>query len=138
MRLQSIVTDNITELLVKIIKFTRARQKVLVRNINSVNVRGFEPKELSVGDFSSLLNNAINEHIENRRLVLCDTENIKFGIGGSFEIKAVTDKFAQDVLEKSRNAYLELQIDKLMENSLNQKIAAMLLRQKNTDLKNFD
>ena len=138
MKLQSVVTDNITELLVKIIKFTRARQKVLVRNINSVNVRGFEPKELSVGDFSSLLNNAINEHIENRRLVLCDTENIKFGIGGSVEIKAVTDKFAQDVLEKSRNAYLELQIDKLMENSLNQKIAAVLLRQKSTSFENFD
>ncbi|MFC1738788.1 hypothetical protein ACFL1G_07060 [Planctomycetota bacterium] len=138
MKLQSVVTDNITELLVKIIKFTRARQKILVRNINSVNIRGFKPKELSVGDFSSLLNNAINEHIENRRLVLCDTENIKFGIGGSVEIKAVTDKFAQYVLKKSRNAYLELQIDKLMENSLNQKIAAVLLRQKNTSFENSD
>ncbi len=130
MNLQSVVTDNITELLVKIIEFTQVRQKLLIRNINNVNTCGFEPKELSVGEFSRVMHNAINEHIANQRLVLCDTENIKFGIGSGFETKAATDKYAKTLLEESQDEYIELQTSKLMENSLNQKIAAGLLRQK--------
>ena len=126
----SLFTDNITELLVKIIEFTQTRQKILTLNINSINNPGFAPKDLAVDDFCSLLSNAINEHITNRRLVLCDTENIKFGIGGSFSVEPVTDKYAKQLLEENQDEYLELQINKLLENSLNQRIAAELLRQK--------
>ena len=138
MKLQLVVTDNVTEMLVKIIEFTQVRQKVLVLNINNVNACEFEPKDLLVDEFSNLMNNAINEHITNQRLVLCDTKNIKFGNEGSFEIKAAADESAKELLEDSRDAYLELQINKLLENSLNQKIAAGLLRKKQQMISELD
>ena len=130
MNLASLITDNIAELLVKIVEFTQTRQKILSRNINNVHSFGFVPKDLEVDEFSELLSEAIDEHIRNRRLVLRDTENIKFGISGSFEAKPVVDEYAKELLEESRDEYLELQISKLLENSLNQRVAAELLRQK--------
>lgn len=130
MDLTLLITDNVTEILIKIIEFTQTRQKILIRNIINIHNPAHVPKELEVSKFSSLLNNAIDEHIRNRRLVLCDTENIKFGISGSFEIKPVVDEHAKGLLEENRDEYIELQINKLWENSLNQKVAAELLRQK--------
>ena len=130
MNLPLLITDNITELLVKIIEFTQTRQKILTENINDIHNPGFVPKDLAVGEFSDLLNNAINEHIQNQRLVLCDTESIKFGVSGSFKVKPVTDEYAKELLEEDRDEYIELQINKLLENSLNQRVAAELLRQK--------
>lgn len=130
MNLTTMITDNITEVLVKIIEFTQIRQKVLTQNINNIHVPAFVPKDLEVDEFSDLLNNAISEHSRSRRLVLCDTENIKFGAAGSFEVKPVVDEYAKEVLEENRDEYLELQINKLLENSLNQRVAAELLKQK--------
>jgi len=130
MNLTSLITDNMAELLVKIIEFTQSRQKILTRNINNIHSPGFVPKDLAVNEFSKLLNNAINEHIRSQRLVLCDTENIKFGAAGSFEVKPVVDKYAKELIEESQDEYLELQVNKLLENSLNQRLAAELLRQK--------
>ena len=126
----SLITDNITEVLVKIIEFTQTRQKILSRNINNLHNPGFIPKDLDVDEFSDLLNNAINEHTRNRRLLLCDTTHIKFGAAGSFKVKPVVDGYAKGLLENNRDEYLELQINKLLENSLNQRAAAELLRQK--------
>jgi len=128
MNLTSLITDNITELLVKIIEFTQSRQKILTQNINNIHSSGFVPKDLAVDEFCGLLGDAINEHIRSRRLVLRDTEDIKFGAGGSFKVKPVVDKYAKELLEENRNEYLELQINKLLENSLNQRVAAELLR----------
>ena len=130
MNLTSLITDNITEILVKVIEFTQTRQKILTQNITNVNNPGFVPKELAVNEFSGLLNNAIEEHIRNQRLLLRDTENIKFGVKGSFEVKPMADKHSKELLEENRDEYLELQINKLLENSLNQRVAAELLRQK--------
>lgn len=130
MNLSSLVTDNITELLVKILEFTHTRQKILTRNLNNIHSPGFVPKDLAVEDFCDLLNNAIDEHIANRRLVLQDTDSIKFGVSGNFEVKPIVDKHAQELLEVNPDEYLELQINKLSENSLNQRLAAELLRQK--------
>jgi len=130
MNLTSLITDNIAEILVKIIEFTHNRQKILTQNITNVNNPGFVPKELAVNEFSDLLNNALEEHIRNQRLILRDTENIKFGVSGSFEVKPMADKHSKELLEKNRDKYLELQINKLLENSLNQRVAAELLRQK--------
>jgi len=130
MNLAPLITDNVTEILIKIIKFAQMRQKILTRNIINIQDPGFVPKELEVNEFSSLLNNAIDEHVRNRRLILRDTENIKFGISGSFEVKPVVDEYAKELLEENRDEYLDLQVNKLWENSLNQKIAAELLRQK--------
>ena len=130
MNLMSMITDNITEILIKIVKFTQTRQKILIKNIINVQNPGFVPQELEVDEFSDLLNNAIDEHIRNQRLVLCDTEHIKFGVSGSIELKPVIDEHGIKLLEEDRDEYIERQISKLWENSINQKVAAELLRQK--------
>ena len=130
MNLTSLITDNITEILVKIIEFTHTRQKIIVRNITCMNKPGFVPQKLAVKEFSGLLNSAIEEHIQNQRLLLRDTENIKFGTCGNFEVKPTADKHSKLLLEKNREEYLEVQIKKLLENSLNQRVAAELLRKK--------
>lgn len=130
MNLMSMITDNITEILIKIVKFTQTRQKILIKNIINVQNPGFVPQELEVDEFSDLLNNAIDEHIRNQRLVLRDTEHIKFGVSGSIELKPVIDEHGIKLLEEDRDEYIERQISKLWENSINQKVAAELLRQK--------
>ena len=130
MNLMSLLTDNITEILIKIVKFTRTRQKILIQNIINVQDPGFIPKELEVDEFSDVLNYAIDEHVRNRRLVLRDTENIKFGISGSIELKPIIDEHGIKLLEENREEYIERQINKLWENALNQKLAAELLKQK--------
>ena len=43
MNLTAMITDNITEILIKIVKFTRTRQKILVQNIINVNEPDFTP-----------------------------------------------------------------------------------------------
>ncbi len=130
MNLALLITDNVAELLVRIIEFTEIRQKILIRNLHDSQSPGFVPYDLLVDEFSDLLNVAIDEHIQNRRLVLCDTEHIKFGDSGSFEVKPAVDRYARDLLDEDREQYVDFQIDKLLENSLNQRIAAELLRQK--------
>ncbi len=138
MNLTSLITDNIAELLVKIIEFTQSRQKILARNINNIHSPGFVPKDLVVEEFCSLLSNAINEHTRSRRLLFYDTKNIKFGADGRLEVKPTTDKYAKKLLEESRNEYIELQINKLLENSLNQRVAAELLMQKQEMISIFE
>lgn len=130
MNLASLISDNINEILVKIIKFTKTRRKILIQNITNVRNPGFVPKDLAVNEFSDLLNNAIDEHIQHQRLVLLDTENIKFGNNGNFEVKPVIDEQSKELFEENQDEYFELQINKLWENSLNQKVAAELLKQK--------
>ncbi len=138
MNLPSLATDNITELLTKIIEFTQTRQKILTQNINNIYSSGFVPKDLNVDEFSGLLSDAVSEHIRNQRLLLRDTENIKFGMEGRIEIRAIPDKYAEELRENSPDEYLELQINKLLENSLNQRVAAELLRQKHGMVSMFE
>jgi len=135
---QSIVTDNIAELLTKIIEFTKIRQKVLTQNINNLHNPDFVPKDLSVDEFSELMNIAINEHSRNGRLLLRDSKNVKFGAAGSFAVEEIIDTDAEELLTANRDVYLEEQINKLLENSLNQRIAVELLRQKQGILSIFE
>lgn len=130
MNLPSLITDNITEVLVKIIEFTQSRQKVLTQNINQMHAAGFVPKDLAVDEFSALLNEAVGEHVRNKRLLLRDTDNVKFGTEGNFEVRPLIDELAKELLETDSDKYLEFQIEKLLENSLNQRVAAELLKQK--------
>ena len=123
-----LITDGITELLVNIIEFTNIRQKVLHQNINNMHISDYVPQELPIDEFSELLDDAIDEYIHSRHLLLCDSSNIKFG--GGLYVRLVSDRAALSLLEEDRDKYLESQIDKLMENSLNQRLAAELLRQK--------
>ena len=130
MNLMSLVKDNITEILIRIVKFTRIRQKILIQNIINFQNPGFVPKELEVNEFSKVLNYAVDEHVRNRRLVLRDTENIKFDTPGGIDLKPIIDEHGIKLLEENRDEYIMRQINKLWENSLNQKLAAELLRQK--------
>lgn len=130
MNLTSLITDNITEILIKIVKFTQSRQKILVQNIINIHRPGFVPRDLEVDEFSTVLNNAIDEHVQNRHLLLYDTENIKFRGAGDLELRPIVDEHAERLLEEDRDEYIGWQIDKLWENSLSQKVAAELLRQK--------
>ncbi len=132
MNLQAMITDTISELLVKIIEFTQNRQKILTYNINRMHHCDFVPMDLAVDEFSDLLNTAIAEHMRNRRLVLCDTENIKFGIDGELKVKPVIDRDAFELFEDCQDEYIEDQIHRLLENALNQRVAAELLRERET------
>ena len=130
MNLSAAITDNVTEILVKIIEFTHNRQKLLTQNIQNINKPGFVPKDLPEHQFSRLLNAAIDEHINSGKLLLRDTELVKFGANGTFEIAPVPDTKAGGLLTKSKSAYIKLQITKLVQNLLDRKAAFGLLRQK--------
>ena len=130
MNLQAMITDNISELLVKIIEFTQNRQKILTCNINCMHCYDFVPMDLAIDEFSDLLNTAIAEHMRNRRLVLCDSENIKFGLGGQLEVRPIIDSEAFELFEESQDEYIEDQINRLLENALNQRVAAELLKER--------
>lgn len=133
MNLSAVITDNITELLFKIVEFTRNRQKILIQNINALHTAGFMPKDLPVDEFSKLMQQAVCEHACSRRLVLIDGPNVKFGAKGSFEAIPLIDEQAKQLLEKDPDEYLRTQINKLLENSLNQRIATEMLKHKQAD-----
>jgi flagellar basal body rod protein FlgB len=133
MNLPTITTDNITEVLLKIIEFTQSRQKILIQNINTMHTAGFTPRDLPVDEFSRLMAQALAEHTCSQRLVLRDSKNVKFGANGGFEVTPVIDEEARMLFEQNRDEYLRCQIIKMLENSLNQRIAADLLKQKQTN-----
>ncbi|MCK5641457.1 MAG: hypothetical protein KAJ19_11695 [Gammaproteobacteria bacterium] len=130
MNLSQTTTDNITEVLEKIIKFTERRNCLLMRNIEEVDDEEFIPVDLDVDDFAGLMTDAILEHIQNKRLLLCDSETIRFGRGGSFECMPIVDEQAMDLLESDPKEYICHEIRKLSENFINNKIATELLEHK--------
>lgn len=138
MNISSLVTDNITEVLLKIIKFTDTRQKILTMNMENSHTASYIPKDLDVDGFSELIDEALNEHVLNNRLLLRDNDTIKFGVNGDFHASAITDYNSLALLEENRGAYLQAQIDKMLENSLNKKIASELLKQKKGSACVFD
>jgi len=123
-------TDNISDVLVKIIHFTQLRRHVLHQNLHQADTPGFTPQDMPVREFAEALNVAVAEHLQKRRLLFRDTPNIKFGPNNTMEIRAVADPHAHTLLQTNRDEYTELQISKLLENCLNRKIADELLRQK--------
>jgi flagellar basal body rod protein FlgB len=134
MNLLSLNIDNVTEMLVKVIAFTQSRQKIITQNINNLRGSDFVPMDLAVYEFCGVLNQAIGEHARTRRLVLCDTENVKFGECGSFDFRPMIDTQAKELLQECPDKYLEQQMAKLMENALNQRIAAELLKHRQTEI----
>ena len=130
MDLSSIITDNVTEVLVKVIDFADRRHTVLTRNILGVNTEDFLPMDLDVEQFANVMMVGVGEHIRSERLLLRDSENVKFGAGGDFESPAIVDYEAVRLFKEDIDAYIEFQIEKLSENLLNKKVAAQLLEQK--------
>ena len=127
MDLLSSIPDNLTELLVRIIRFTELRRDVLYRNMHNTRTPGFVPQDMPMLEFVGVLNGAIAEHLRNRRLLFCDTANIRFGPNSSMEIRPQPDPDARALLERNCDEYIQLQVSKLLENSLNRKIAKELL-----------
>lgn len=126
----SLISDNISEILVKIIHFTELRRRVLHRNIHQVDTARFVPEDLPVREFADLLNEAVAEHLQHRRLLFRDTARIRFGPNHTMRIQPETDAYAHALLRTDRDQYMELQVNKLLENSLNRKVAQELLRDK--------
>ncbi len=127
MDLLSPISDNLTELLVKILRFTELRRDVLYQNMHNTRTPDYVPQDMPVVEFVRVLNGAIAEHLQSHRLLFCDTENIKFGSNSTMEVQPQPDAHAKMVLERNRDEYIELQVGKLLENSLNRKIARELL-----------
>ena len=123
-------TDNITEVLGKIIEFTERRDKVLIRNIEEFHQEDFVPMDLDVTVFAELMTMAVSEHIRNDRLLLCDSDNIRFGRAGAFETRTTVDEKAKHLLMNNKKKYIEMQIAKLSENLINKRTAVKLLEQK--------
>jgi flagellar basal body rod protein FlgB len=126
----ALVADNISDVLVNIIHFTQLRRRVLHENLQQAEAPGFTPKDMPVREFAEALNVAVAEHLQNRRLLFRDTANIKFGPNNTMEAWPVVDPHAHALLQTSRDEYTELQINKLLENCLNRRVAEELLRQK--------
>jgi hypothetical protein len=130
MEFSSHIPDNLSELLVKIVRFTERRRDVLYENIHNTRTPGFTPRDMPVPEFVHILNGAIAEHLQRQRLLFCDSENIRFGENSVMDITPVPDHPAKTLLQTDRDEYVELQVGKLLENSLNRKVAKELLRLK--------
>ena len=130
MNISATVTDNITEVLTKILEFTKKRHDILTKNIVNVNVGDYQPKDLDSSGFADVMGLAVCEHIKNERLLLRDNNNIKFGANGFVEIKPIPDEHGGSLLKVDKEEYLKLQVRKISENLLNRKITEELLKQK--------
>ena len=130
MNLSALITDNVAELLVRILEFTQARHQVLAENIYEMDNPDFLPRDLEVECFAELMDRAIDSHQSSGRLLLRDTRNIKFGMGGCLKLEAVIDDVAGRLLKRDVKDYIELQKEKLKENLVNYRLARELLKQK--------
>ena len=101
MKLSATTIDNITEVLTRIVEFTDRRREVLTRNLFDYQSDGFQPKDLPVCEFAECI-----------------------------DVDPVIDSKAQNLLKRSTKDYLQMQIHKLSENLMNNRIAVELLKQK--------
>ena len=130
MNVCSNITDNVTELLVHIVEFTERRNKLLMNNVLEYNRPGFTPMDLDVTGFADLMTDAVSEHVQNERLLLRDTETIRFGCEGVFESSPVADESAKKLIKNDIRKYLKVQIRKVTENLFNKRVASDLLAKK--------
>jgi hypothetical protein len=129
MDLRSPIVDNVSDVLLRIVRFTQLRRVILNRNICGIDVPGYVPRDLPVVEFAGVLDNAIAEHRRHHRLLFRDTANIKFGAGGTLRVRPLTDEYARTLLRANRDEYLALQINRLLEDWLNQKVAEELIQE---------
>ena len=107
MNVCSNITDNVTELLVHIVEFTERRNKLLMNNVLEYNRPGFTPMDLDVTGFADLMTDAVSEHVQNERLLLRDTETIRFGCEGVFESSPVADESAKKLIKNDTPFFLQ-------------------------------
>ena len=126
----SYIADNLDDILVKIISFTRLCHGIFLDNIRNIHRPDFTPRCLDAEKFTDLMNRALTEHTNHNRLLWSDSRTIRFGRNGDFEIEAIVDEKARELFRSDRDRYLQKQKQWLVENSVNNKIAVELLRQK--------
>ena len=129
MKTSTMTTGNITEILNRIIEFTELRRDLLTRNLFDYKQDNFRPKDLPLCEFAECMTEALAAHLQSQRLVLCDKENVFFGEEGAFDAVASVDAEAEKLLQNDVKQYLKLQIKKLSENLMNNRIAMELLKQ---------
>ncbi len=122
--------DNIAEILTRIIEFTERRREVLTRNLFDYKNGEFRPLDMPLAEFSDCMTEAVAEHVRSQRLMLCDRKHVRFGQEECFEALPVVDSKAEKLLMTDLKQYLQLQIHKLSENLMNNRIAVELLKQK--------
>ena len=127
MELVPLATDNVSDLLLKIVEFTRLREEILERNIDSAHMEGFVPHDLPLDEFCEVLDCAVVEHVQSERLLLRDTRNVKFGAQGKVYVRPIVDGAAQQVLAHDVDQFVKAQQEKLDENALNRRLALELL-----------
>ena len=130
MKIKDRQTDNVIEVLCKILEFTNRRGKVLHNNIVNIGTEDYRPADLDAVTFADLMSQALSEHLISNRLILIDSEHIKFGPNGTFEALPVIDVKACQLLDVDTKQYLKQQMKKLSENQKNKKAAAQLIQQK--------
>ncbi|MHC4552895.1 MAG: hypothetical protein ACYSUT_09055 [Planctomycetota bacterium] len=131
MNVKTKTLDNITEVLTRIIEFTERRRDILTHNISDYKNDGYRPMDLPVIEFADCMTDAVAEHVASKRLLLCDRQHVRFGEGGCFDAEPVVDNQAETLLAACKiKHYLQLQIQKLSENLMNNKLAVELLKQK--------
>ncbi len=128
MKTEPEIMDNITELLLRIIDYTERRRDILTRNIFDYRQENYCPRDLPEAEFALRMTEAVSEHVRSDRLLFCDSEHIQFHHGGGFDIQPIADSQAKNLLNNNVHDYLKLQIQKLSENLMNNRIAAELLR----------
>lgn len=139
MKIKPTKTDNVAEILTKVIEFTDRRAKVLHKNIINVNTKNYRPADLDASTFADLMGRALSSHLISEQLVLVDSEYIKFGPNGTFQTIPVIDDKACRLLAEDTKQYLKLQMKKISENQMNKNVALQLIEQKqkkNTFFKN--
>jgi flagellar basal body rod protein FlgB len=130
MQLRAPEANHISELLALLVAFTKTRRQVLANNINDMDVSGYSPQDLEIEEFSKAMNNAISEYLVHQRILLVDTDTIHFGPNMTLELESVSDGQAHALLLHDRQAYVEYQTKRLLENALNEKVALKLLKTK--------
>lgn len=122
--------DNVTEVLTRVLEFTNRRARVLHKNIVNINTRNYLPADLDAAAFAEIMANALSEHLISDRLLLIDSENIKFGEDGNFKTIQIKDKQASQLLQEDTKKYLKHQMKKISENQMNRKVATHLIERK--------
>lgn len=130
MQVKAPEVNHINELLAILVAFTGLRRQVLANNLSKMDASGFSPQDLAIDEFSEVIDNAISEYLLHERIILFDTDAIRFGPDMALELKSVPDPQARVLLEHDRQGYVEYQTKSLLENAFNEKVALRLLETK--------
>lgn len=124
------VIDNLTEMLNLIVHFTQLRRKIITQNIQNADTPGYRPQDLPVKAFSTLVNEALNGHLQFGRLIWQDVNGIEFGGPACLTVTPLPDDHAERLRRVNGDGYLKHQTRLFLENELNKKVADRLISQR--------